>query len=125
MGPFRLRPTSRRTASGVVPGSLRTVWLFGEHDFPDVEINNRESIDVAALPVTDQTRQLIVDWLTVAGFESGRSAEERLAAGVRAATAVAHDLPSSVRVNFAMRLPDNAADDTLGDWISLDMHRLP
>ena len=62
-------------------------------------------------------------WLNIAGFESGRTQQDMLAAGVRAAAAIACDLPRSVRVNFAMRLPEDAEDHTIGRWVSLDINR--
>ncbi|CAN5649216.1 hypothetical protein BH10ACT8_BH10ACT8_09610 [soil metagenome] len=103
---------------------LTTVWLLGEHDFPAVEINQHQAIDPAELPVSDAAFALLIAWLKVAEFRSQCAPDEMLTAGVRAASAVARELPSNVRVNFAMRLPDGPGDQTLGRWVSVDIDRI-
>lgn len=57
----------------------------------------QRSVDPAELPVSTATLASLLDCLRVAGLESGCSQDEMLAAGVRAAGALARDLPDHVR----------------------------
>lgn len=101
-----------------------SVWLFGERDFPELQINDRQRIRPDELRVTRRTQLLIGDWLDSAGFQSTASPEETLASAVLAATAIARDLPSRVRVNISMRLSSATTNSRQSDWISLDVSRI-
>jgi hypothetical protein len=95
--------------------NLRAIRLFGEREFPEIEDQDHEPLELRELGVTKSTVHLAEHWLSLAAASLAEDQDAIVLAGLRAAIAIAKDLNYAVAVSFAMRDPVN------GPWFTVDI----
>jgi hypothetical protein len=97
-----------------VPQKPKVIWLVGERQFPAIEVDDRQEIDLLDLGLSGATNTLVERWLQLVRDDREERHDEAVLTGVRAAAALAREFGFTVRVNLAMR------DPRVGEWFSVD-----